>query len=98
MSSRVKVAHEEGVIYPNVWDDFDWVRENRVELYEKYGACVLLVFEKAVVGIGKTLQDAEENAEQNLSVDSGEITPIFYFLSHPYSMLRLHHAVDKDET
>jgi hypothetical protein len=89
MSKRVKVAHEEGVIYPNVWDDFDWVREHRTELYEQYGSCVLLVFEKAVVGVGENIQAAEANAEKQLPPDSKEITPILYFLNQPYSLLRL---------
>lgn len=97
MSKRVKVAHEEGIIYPNVWDDFDWVREHRTELYEQYGACVLLVYEKAVVGTGKTPQEAEVNAEMNLPPDSGEITPVLYLLSHPYSTLRLHRAENRDK-
>jgi hypothetical protein len=98
MPKRVKIAHEEGIIYPNVWDDFDWVREHRAELYEQYGSCGLLVFEKTIVGVGKTPQDAESNAEQQLPIDSEEITPILYLLSHPYSMLRLHPATNQDET
>lgn len=86
MSKRIKVAHEEGVVYPNVWDDFDWVREHRAELYEKYGSGVMLVFQKQVVGFGETIQDAEQKAEEQLASDSGEITPILYFMSHPYHL------------
>jgi hypothetical protein len=97
MSKRVKIAHEEGLVYPNVWDDFDWIREHRAELYEKYGSAVLLVYEKAVVGVGKDIQSAEANAENSLPPDSKEITPVLYFLSHPYSILRLHRIDNKDE-
>lgn len=83
MSQRVKIAHEEGVIYLNVWDDFDWVREHRAELYKQ---SILLVYEKAVVGIGATIQAAEADAEAKLPPDIETITPILYFLSQPYSL------------
>jgi len=63
-----------------VWDDFRWVGEHRKELLEKYGTCVILVYQHKVVGKGKTLQEAIDDAERNLPPEIAQITPIIEFL------------------
>ncbi len=78
--SRVKTTHAYGEVSPNVWDDFAWVRQNRQMLLEQYGECIILVYEKQVVGIGQTIDEAIQDAEQHLSPDVEHITPITEFL------------------
>jgi hypothetical protein len=45
---------------------------------------VALIFEKKVIGKGKTINDALEDAESNLPADVKEVTPILYFVSNPF--------------
>lgn len=53
-----------------------------MELLEKYGECVLLIYQKEVVGQGKTIEAAQLDTEQHLSPDVNEITPILHFSGH----------------
>jgi hypothetical protein len=92
---RIITTHQRGEAAPNVWDDFDWVRQHREELFEQYGACVILVYQREVVGVGQTIGAAEEDAEHRLSPDVEQITPITYFLGHPY---RIRQAVRLPES
>lgn len=83
---RIKTEHQHGEVYPNVFSDFEWVRENREQLLAEYGERVILVYEKQVVGVGDTQLEAVENAERNLPTDSPVITPIIEMLyrRHPF--------------
>lgn len=97
MSKRVKTGHEKGVVYPNVWSDFEWARENLAELYAKYGTCVALIYEKQVIGIGQTIEDAEQNAEKELAAEISEVTPITYFINKPENRYRLYRVSEKEQ-
>lgn len=79
---RIKTSHQ-GEVAPNVYDDFTWIHGHRPELLDQYGACVILVYQRKVVGTGKTLKAAEEDAERRLPDDSPQITPVIYMLHHP---------------
>lgn len=96
MSTRVKTGHEKGVVYPNVWSDFEWARQNLAELYEKYGACIALIYEKQVIGVGQTIEEAEQNAEAQLASEIEEVTPITYFINNPQNRYRLYRVSEKE--
>lgn len=86
---RLSYASDETPV--NIFPDFEWIRENRQMLLDKYGTCVVLVYEKTIIGRGATLEAALSDAEQNLSSQSGVITPVTYFLAplDTYSRIRL---------
>jgi hypothetical protein len=87
---RIRLGHSKNEpAPPNTFPDFDWVREHRAELYEEYGTCVILVYQKKVIGKGHTVQEAAEDAERNLPPDVNQVTPILEFVRHPYAFLRL---------
>ena len=88
-SPRIRVSHAKGEVYPNVWSDFDWVHEHRKELLEKYGEGFVLVYQKEVIGFGKTLKEAEEDAERNLPPEVAEVTPITQMLRHRHPFFRV---------
>jgi hypothetical protein len=90
MEGRVKYSHKYGEVYPNVWSDFEWVREHRDELLATHGKCVILVYEKQVVGKGETLSEAVEDAERRLPPEAGEITPITEILAPRQRIYRVH--------
>jgi hypothetical protein len=85
---RIQLGHPKGATPPNTYSDFDWVHLNKQALYEQYGACVALIIEKTMVGIGQTIQEAAETAERNLPPESGVITPILTFLHPPVVVFR----------
>ena len=84
---RIKTSHQ-GEVAPNIYDDFTWIHDHRPELLDQYGTCVILVYQRAVVGTGKTLQEAEEDAERRLPTDSPQITPVIDMLHRP-SLFRI---------
>lgn len=86
---KVRVSRAYNEVFPNMVSDFAWVRENREQLLEKYGECVLLVYEKQVVGIGQTLNQAIEDAEKHLPAEVPEITPVMEHLRHRHPFLRI---------
>jgi hypothetical protein len=86
-SQRIRTGHKPGEAAPNTWGDFDWARANRMELLETYGEGIVLIFEQQVVGKGKSLPEAIEDAEQHLAPEVESITPVIFFVSYPY---RLH--------
>jgi hypothetical protein len=88
-SSRIKTTHTYGEVFPNVFSDFAWVREHRSELLEKYGECIVLVYEKNVVGIGQTIAEAIQDAEQKLAPHIEQITPVTEFLRRRHRFQRL---------
>ena len=86
---RIRTSHAYGEVYPNVFNDFDWVRERREELLEKYGECVVLVYQQKVIGIGKTQKEAIEDAERNLPPAVTQVTPITEYLRYRHPILRV---------
>ncbi len=94
-TSRIRTSHAYGETPANTFSDFEWVREHRGELLEQYGECIILVYEKEVIGIGDTIQEAEENAERNLSPDVEEVTPITEILRHRHPFLRVRPQNDR---
>jgi hypothetical protein len=71
---------------PNIFTDHDWVRQHEKELLEQYGECSIIVYREKVIGVGKSYQEALEDAERNLPPDVTEITPIHEWLyrRHPF--------------
>jgi hypothetical protein len=88
-TERIKRTHHAGEVYPNVWGDFVWIGEHRQELLETYGeGVVLLVYKEEIVGKGKTIEEAVNDAEVKLPADVEQITPVTYFLTRPYRLNR----------
>jgi len=81
---RVRLWHEKGEIAPNTRSDFDWIAKHRDELYNKYGSCVLLVYNQQVLAASETMAEAEAEAERNAPPEPNDITPVLYFLSRRY--------------
>jgi hypothetical protein len=77
---RVRISHREGEVAPNTWADFEWIAQHRDELYEQYGSCVLLVYNQQVLATGKTIVEAEAEAERNAPPEPNDITPVLYVL------------------
>jgi hypothetical protein len=75
-TSRIKIHHRKGEVAPNTFGDMEWVRTHRSQLREVYG------------GYMETLQDAREDAEQNLPPEVSQITPVMYFVDTPYGWLQ----------
>jgi hypothetical protein len=76
----IRTGHAYGETPPNAYADFEWAREHHEELLDQYGEQVLLVFHKQVIGIGKTLAEAEHDAEQRIDPSADEITPVTVLL------------------
>jgi hypothetical protein len=64
--------------------DLEWVNARRLELYEQYGDCVLLVYHGEIIGVGAGVREATADAEQRLSDKEGIITPLVKYQSSPY--------------
>lgn len=73
----------------NLYRDFEWVRSNEKALLEKYGECILLIYQEQVIGQGDTYEAAVADAERNLAPDIQEVTPLMYFLheSKPFTFM-----------
>jgi hypothetical protein len=85
MSNRIKMAFPKGEKLPeNIFSDFEWLGEHRVDLYEKYGEAVLVVYQQQILGVGKSRAEALENAEANLPDAPEVITPVIKFVGNPY--------------
>jgi hypothetical protein len=89
-TSRIRMGHPYGQTPPNVYSDFDWIREHKNELIEKYGECSIIVYKQQVLGVGASYKEALENAERDLPPDIGEITPVHQWLYHRHPFLRVH--------
>jgi hypothetical protein len=84
MTGKIQITQPKGApTPPNMWDDFKWSGENRIALFNQYGSCVALVYQRRVIGTGKSIEDAVADAEQRLPTDSDEVTPIIRFLHGP---------------
>lgn len=54
-------------------EDHEWVQDHRDELIEQYGQCYLIVYKQQVLGIGRTHDEALDNAEKNLSPEIDDL-------------------------
>ena len=68
----------------NFLEDVHWINERRLELYDQYGDCVLLVYHREIIGTGKGLSEARADAENRLKDGEGTVTPVVKYLSAPY--------------
>jgi hypothetical protein len=97
MSSRIQIAFPNEEPMPaNMLTDFDWVKSNRDNLLEKYGSCIVVVYEQALLGVGDTYLEAIANAEKNLPDNPEIITPVVKGIS--YTSARLRRLPKKVET
>ena len=87
-TSRIRMSHPYGQTPPNVFSDHDWVRRHEKELLDKYGERSIIVYKEQVIGVGDSLQASLEDAERNLPLDGGEITPIHEWLGRRHPFLR----------
>lgn len=88
---RVRTSHTYSEVAPNTFQDFDWVREYKPELLEKYGECIILVYEKQVLDSGDTCEEAVEMRNAISRHTFREATPILYFL-HPHQPFTFLHV------
>ena len=82
MADRVQLSQSKDAP-PNTWHDFNWSRENRIALYNQYGSCVALVYQRRVIGTGQSLEAAVADAEMHLPAEVDQVTPIIRFLHGP---------------
>lgn len=93
---HIQTAHPLGQTPPNVYDDFDWIRQHEQELLEQYGECSIIVYQQKVIGVGATYSDALENAERNLPSDLQDIiTPVHQWLRPRQPFFRVRPAPTK---
>lgn len=89
-SKRIKISQSVNEPTPtNVFPDYDWARENRKALLEKYGTGVALIYQHEVVGTGKTLDEAVSDADKRLPENVEQITPIIYLLGNLHRIHRI---------
>ena len=87
MASRIVTAFPDDKPMPaNIFPDLNWVSDHRLELYKKYGDCVIVVYQQAIIGMGKTRAEALADAESHLADDVELITPVVEFVSNPYQL------------
>jgi hypothetical protein len=88
MSNRIKISFkQEEPIPSNMPADYQWLKENRDSLVEKYGACLIVVYQQKVLGTGDTYAEAIASAETNLPETPEIITPVIKPIG--YGSLRL---------
>ncbi len=85
---RVSYARDEKTP-PNIFSDHDWVRRNQETLLDQYGERCIVVYNETVLGVGDTYEAAVEDAEENLSPDVDEVTPIVELLHRRHPFLRV---------
>lgn len=88
-TARIKLDHQKDEVFANTWSDFAWAGEQHQALLERYGVCIVLIYDKQVVGTGKTVQEAVADAEIHLAPTSPPITPIIKFLAPRSRLYRL---------
>jgi hypothetical protein len=88
MSSRIKTSFkQEEPIPANIPADYQWLKANRDNLVEKYGTCLVVVYQQEVLATGETYAEAVANAEMSLPETPEIITPIIKPIG--YGSLRL---------
>ncbi len=71
---RIKTGHAPAqTTPPHITSDHDWVRQHESELRERYGEVYLVVYQQQVYGVGRTYQQALDDAEAHLPPDLAEI-------------------------
>ncbi len=86
--ARIQLTHARGEMSANIPGDYVWVQEQRPELLKLYGPCVILVYQRQVIGRGATVNDAVLDAEQNLPVEvTASVTPFVYHLFDPQRIM-----------
>jgi hypothetical protein len=95
MSSRIKLDYaKDEPKAANVFPDFEWSGQNRIALNEKYGDVVIVVYQKEVIGVGKSYDEALADAEVHLPESPEIITPIVRYIGSQY---RIRKVVRKQE-
>jgi hypothetical protein len=89
MPERIRMTHPKHHLPANIYSDFDWVQQHEEELLGKYGECSIIVYEKTVIGVGATYDEALADAEAHIPSDTSEITPIHAMLYHRHPILLL---------
>ena len=85
MSVTIKTSYQHHEPLGENFDrDATWIAEHRMELYEKYGDCVILVYHEEVIGHGASVAEAKVVAENYLRDKEGVVTPVVKYQSSPY--------------
>jgi hypothetical protein len=85
MSSRIKIGFAKDEPTPaSVFHDLAWVSDNRLDLYQKYGRCYVLVYQEEIIGTGKTIDEAIQDADSRLSPEIELITPAIGSVFNPH--------------
>jgi hypothetical protein len=92
--SRIRMRDAYGETPPNVFSDFDWIRQHQKELLEKYGERSIIVYKQQVIGVGDTYAEALEDAERNMPANEAEITPVHQQLRHRHPFFRIRPKVE----
>lgn len=88
-TSQIRMTHQYGETPTNVFSDFDWIHLHEQELLEKYGECSLIVYQQQVLGVGDTYESALQDAERNLPLEIGDITPVHRRIFYRKPFLRV---------
>jgi hypothetical protein len=82
--NRIRTYGKHGELTPkHIFTDHDWVREHQEELVDQYGECYMVVYHEKALGVGKTRDEAVQNAELALPDDVGEIEVIVERVDNP---------------
>ncbi len=83
--SQIRMSYQAGETPENFFPDYEWIKQNKASLLEKYGEASILVYKQRVVGFGRSYFDAIENAETTTRDQDDIITPVHYHLTrHSY--------------
>ena len=83
--SQIRMSYLAGETPDNFFPDYDWIKQNKASLLEKYGEASILVYKQRVVGFGRSYFDAISNAEVTTRDQDDIITPVHYHLTrNPY--------------
>jgi hypothetical protein len=88
-NTRIQMGTPYGHTPANTFSDFEWIRENQDKLLALYGECSLIVYNKVVLGTGRTYEEALLDAEQHLPPDAGVITPVHQWLRKKRAIYRI---------
>lgn len=88
--SQIRMSYQAGETPENFFPDYNWIKQNKVSLLEKYGEASILVYEQRVVGFGRSYFDAIANAEMTTRDKDDVITPVHYHLTR--NLYRIGHV------
>lgn len=90
---RIRTSHSGEPMQAESLLEYNWLHEHRQELYERYGECIVLLYQQRVLGHGSSLGAAMEEAEANLDPQIREVIhPVIGFVypsSRPTGRYRL---------